>query len=182
MSLFYGSEYVMEMKIPIILALNFYSIGMLHAVYTYKSTLGLFRYGQYLLFLTGIINLIFDVVLGRLWGTFGIYLATMIARVITNLWYEPYAVYRYGLKKSPILYVKRYLAFAIILFFTGGVCYLLCSFCHFQIVGNVIVKMLICSIMPNTVFYLCFRRTSEFEYLSGSMKRILEKVIFRKQR
>lgn len=49
-SLFYGNEYVMEMKIPIILALNFYSIGMLHAVYTYKSTLGLFRYGQYLLF------------------------------------------------------------------------------------------------------------------------------------
>ena len=180
-SLFYGSEYVMEMKIPIILALNFYSIGMLHAVYTYKSTLGLFRYGQYLLFLTGIINLIFDVVLGRLWGTFGIYLATMIARVITNLWYEPYAVYRYGLKKSPILYIKRYLTFAIILFFTVGVCYLLCSFCHFPIVGNVIVKMLICSIMPNTVFYLCFRRTSEFEYLSGSMKRILEKVIFRKQ-
>lgn len=180
-SLFYGSEYVMEMKIPIILALNFYSIGMLHAVYTYKSTLGLFRYGQYLLFLTGIINLIFDVVLGRLWGTFGIYLATMIARAMTNLWYEPYAVYRYGLKKSPILYIKRYLTFAIILFFTGGVCYLLCSFCHFPIVGNVIVKMLICSIMPNTVFYLCFRRTSEFEYLSGSMKRILEKVIFRKK-
>lgn len=178
---FYGNEYVMEMKIPIILALNFYFLGMLHAVYTYKSTLGLFRYGQYLLFLTGIINLIFDVILGRIWGTFGIYLATTIARAMTNLWYEPYAVYRYGLKKSPILYVKRYLRFATILFFTGVVCYLLCSFCHFPIVGNVIVKMLICSIVPNTVFYLCLRRTSEFEYLSGSMKRILEKFIFRKK-
>ena len=176
-SLFYGSEYVMEMKIPIILALNFYSIGMLHAVYTYKSTLGLFHYGQYLLFLTGIINLIFDVIFGRIWGTFGIYLATMIARVMTNLWYEPYAVYRYGLKRSPILYVKRYLIFAVILSFTGGVCYLLCSFFHFPIIGNIIAKMLICSIVPNTFFFLCFRKTSEFEYLSGRMKHILERVM-----
>lgn len=180
-SLFYGNEYVMEMKIPIILALNFYSIGMLHAVYTYKSTLGLFRYGQYLLFLTGIINLIFDVILGRIWGTFGIYLATMLARAMTNLWYEPYAVYRFGLKKSPVLYVKRYLIFAVILFFTGGVCYLICGFCHFPIIENLIVKILICSIVPNAAFYLCFRRTNEFEYLSGKIKHILKKVIFRRE-
>ena len=154
---------------------------MLHAVYTYKSTLGLFRYGQYLLFLTGIINLIFDVILGRIWGTFGIYLATMLARAMTNLWYEPYAVYRFGLKKSPVLYVKRYLIFAVILFFTGGVCYLICGFCHFPIIENLIVKILICSIVPNAAFYLCFRRTNEFEYLSGKIKHILKKVIFRRE-
>ena len=105
--LFYGIDYVLPMRIPLILAINLYTIGMLHASYTYKSTLGLFRYGQYLLFLTGIINLVLDVILGRIYGVFGIYSATLIARLCTNLWYEPYAVYRYGLKKNPLLYLVR---------------------------------------------------------------------------
>lgn len=49
--LFYGEQFVMGLKIPLILALNFYSIGMIHASYTYKSTMGLFKYGQYILIL-----------------------------------------------------------------------------------------------------------------------------------
>lgn len=180
-SWFYGDSYVMTMDIPLILALNFYSIGMLHAVYTYKSTLGLFRYGQYLLFLTGIINLVLDVLLGRMWGTFGIYFATLIARICTNLWYEPYALYRYGLKKKPILYLKRYFTFAGILFLTGVICFIFCNMCNFSSVINALLKIIICSIIPNIIFYICFRNTQEFAYLSGSLKHILFKAIHRKK-
>lgn len=177
--LFYGKDYLMTFDIPLILAINFYTIGMLHAFYTYKSTLGLFRYGQYILFFTGIINLILDVILGRNWGTFGIYFATLVARLMTNIWYEPYAVYRYGLKKNPLLYFRRYGIFAIILTFTGGICYLLCRLCSFSVTWNIIVKMIICSIVPNGIFYICFRKTDEFQYLSNSAKEIISKILHR---
>lgn len=178
----FGSEYVMEIKIPFILAVNFYSIGMLHAVYTYKSTLGLFKYGQYLLFFTGIINLVLDVILGRAWGIFGIYCATLIARLVTNLWYEPYAVYKYGLKKNPILYAKRYAVFILILITTGVTCYLLCDLCNFSGIENVMIKVIICSIVPNIIFYLCFRKTKEFIYLHESLQQILISVIRRNRK
>lgn len=178
---FYGGEYVLSWEIPLILAINFYTIGMLHAVYTYKSTLGLFRYGQYLLFLTGIINLVFDVILGRVLGTFGIYLATLIARLMTNLWYEPYAVYRYGLKKDPKLYFKRYIRYAVILICTGAMCFGLCSLCNFNVIVNVLVKIVICSVVPNIVFFLCFKKTDEFTYLYASANRIILKLLHRKQ-
>ena len=177
---FYGGKYVLSWEIPVILAVNFYTIGMLHAVYTYKSTLGLFRYGQYILFLTGIINLLFDVILGRIFGIFGIYLATLIARLMTNLWYEPYAVYRYGLKKEPILYLKRYCWYAVILFCTGIVCYAICSMCNFVVVVNVFVKMIICSVIPNIIFFVCFKNTDEFAYLYASVKRISTKFLRKK--
>ena len=100
---------------------------MLQASYTYKNTLGLFRYGQYLLFLTGLINLGLDILLGNIWGTFGILLATLIARMCTNLWYEPYAVFKYGLNKNPMLYFLQYCRYAIILLFTGAICWGLCN-------------------------------------------------------
>lgn len=175
--LFYGPEYVLPIKIPLIIAINSYTIGMLQASYTYKSTLGLFRYGQYLLFLTGIINLVFDVILGRCWGVFGIYVATLIARACTNLWYEPYAVYQYGLKKNPLLYLIRYCHFGLVLIIAGAFSWGICNLCNFTLVGNVIAKLIICSIVPNCVFIISFRRTEEFAYLKASAIRICKKIM-----
>lgn len=173
--LFFGAEYVLPIRIPLIIAINSFTIGMLQACYTYKSTLGLFRYGQYLLFLTGIINLVLDIILGRIWGIFGIYIATLIARACTNLWYEPYAVYRYGLKKSPILYFKRYCTYIIVLLIGGGLSWLVCNMCSFSTIGNVAIKLVTCTVIPNTVFVIAFRKTNEFKYMRRSVKSIIKK-------
>lgn len=177
--LFYGQDYVMPLRIPFILAINFYTIGMLHASYTYKSTLGLFKYGQYILIFTGIINLILDIILGRQFGVFGIYVATLIARLCTNLWYEPYAIYKYGLHKNPLFYLLRYLCFTVVLFVTGAICYLLCNMCYFGLIWNIVMKCIICTVIPHFIFILCFFKTKEFNYLCDSAKRIVRKMFKR---
>lgn len=173
----YGAEYELPFRIPLIIAINSFTIGMLQAVYTYKSTLGLFRYGQFLLFFTGFINLVLDVVLGRRWGVFGIFLATLIARMITNLWYEPYAVYRYGLKKSPWIYWKRYASYLIVLVIAGGVSFMLCHLLEFPVIINAILKFIICCIVPNSVFILFFHKRPEFVYLKGTANYIKGKIL-----
>ena len=55
----FGEEYVLGISIPLVLAINFYIVGMQNAVYAYKNTMGLFRYGQYLLLLFRQCNLVF---------------------------------------------------------------------------------------------------------------------------
>ena len=179
--LVFGAEYVVPFYIPLIIAVNSFTIGMLQACYVYKSTLGLFRYGQNLLFLTGIINLLLDVVLGRLWGVFGIFLATLSARLCTNLWYEPYAIFRYGFQKSPWLYARRYARFWGILLLTGGICWALCSLCHFSIAVNVLLKIVICTLVPNGLFLLFFAGSEELAYLKGTARRVVGKVLKRRQ-
>ena len=172
----FGEKYVLPFYIPLIIAINWYTIGMLQASYTYKSTLGLFRYGQYLLFFTGFINIVLDVILGRAWGVFGILFATFIARACTNLWYEPYAVFRYGLKKNLLLYWKEYCKYGGILLLIAGICSFMCGLCRFSIVWNVIVKFAICSIVPNAIIILIFRKTEEFQYLYDKMQLVIRKV------
>lgn len=68
----FGENYVLEIEIPIVLAINFYMLGMQCVVGMYKSTMGLFRYGQYMLLLTALLNLVGDFILGRYWGLIGI--------------------------------------------------------------------------------------------------------------
>lgn len=176
-AMLYGETYRLSADIPIILAINLFTIGMLHASYTYKSTLGLFRHGQYLLFFTGIINLVLDIVLGKKFGVFGIYLATLIARLCTNLWYEPYAVYRYGFNKNPVIYLKRYLGFIVVLLTAGSLTGFICSFCNFSAAVNMICKAAICTIIPNSLFVVIFWRTEEFGYLKNRANQIIRKLL-----
>lgn len=177
-NLCFGSKFVLGFEIPLILAINFYLVGMQNAVWAYKNTMGLFRYGQYLLLVTGAINLVLDFVFGYQWGMFGIFLASAVSRILTNVWYDPYAVYKYGLKMNPINYFKKYLQYAFTLFFTTLVCYLICKMITFNIFVNVILKLIICSLIPNAMFFLFYHNTNEGKYLISAAKRIITRVLY----
>ncbi len=182
--LMFGESYVLSMNIPFVIALNFYMVGMQNAVWTYKNTMGLFRQGRYLLIVTAAINLICSLWLGKIWGLFGILLATAISRALTNIWYDPYAIFKYGIKEKVSVYYKKYGLYALILVLTGGVCYWICSFVRYSPMVNVILKFMICCIIPNIIFILCFCRWEEFQYYRelgrSLLKRTKDKII-RKQ-
>lgn len=175
--LFFGKQYIMNISIPFVIALNFYIVGMQNAVWTYKNTLGLFRPGRYLLIVTAIINLVCSIWLGNVWGLFGVYLATAISRVLTNVWYEPYAIFKYGFKMRVRSYYLKYIEFFLILILTGGICYWLCTMINLTPIMDVLIKMIICTIIPNVLFILCFFRKKEFKYLFETVQRLLKKVL-----
>lgn len=177
--LFFGEAYVMELWVPIILAINFYMLGMQCVVGLYKSTMGLFRYGQYVLLFTAVLNLIGDILLGQLWGVFGIFLATALARALTNTWYEPFVVFKHGFHRKFTPYIIRYLLYAGLLVGTGAVCWASCKLISIPLILRIIVKCLICIIFPNTIFLLAFRKQPEFQYLRRTLSSLKLKVIGR---
>lgn len=171
--LLFGESYVLPQSIPVILAINFYMVGMQTAVLNYKSTMGLFRYGQYLLLITAAINILGDIVLGSRFGLFGIFAATAVSRLFTNAWYEPYAVYKYGLHRNPIQYLWIYLKYLVILILCTGVCYFLCAMLPVSLVPRIIIKILVCSAIPNLVFFLAYGRTEEGKFLKEKVDGVL---------
>ncbi|SDB06762.1 lipopolysaccharide biosynthesis protein [Eubacterium oxidoreducens] len=166
----FGEDYMMNLAIPIILAFNFYMVGMQNAVLSFKTTLGLFKYGQYILIITALINIGLSLLLGHFWGVFGVLLATAISRAVTNTWYEPYAVFKHGLHVKPALYLKRYLFYLIILLISGGICYFLCSLVEITLLIDIIVKFIICSIVPNLVFWIFLHKQAEYKDGIGMLK------------
>lgn len=171
----FGENYVLAISIPLILAMNFYIVGMQNAVYAYKNTLGLFRYGQYLLLITALINLLLDIILGKKLGILGIYIATFVARSVTNVWYEPYAVFKYGFRRSFWVYVKKYVEYILVLVFTGSICYYLCEKCTYSIIANIFIKIAICSIVPNTIYFLIYAKSDEGKYIISILNKLHKK-------
>jgi len=88
--------------------------------------------------------------------------ATFLSRAITNLWYDPYVVYKHGFGKNPLVYLKKYLNFAGILLGTICVCGIICRMVNYGIFVNVIIKCVVCTLIPNVIFYIIFRKYNEF--------------------
>lgn len=176
----FGAEYVLPLQIPLVMAVNFYTVGMMNAVWTYKHTLGLFRYGRFLQILTGILNITFSVLLGTWFGLFGILLATVFSRACTSLWFDPYAVYRHGFGKSPMEYLTIYLRYLAILLVAAALCRLSFLMVGGSLLLRTLAKIVLCSLVTNLVFLAAFWRTSEFAKLKGILKQILNKLLRRK--
>lgn len=175
-SICFGTRYILGQNIVIISAINFYVVGMQNAVWTYKTTMGLFDYGKYLVVGTGVINIILSIILGQKWGLFGILLATFISRIVTNVWYDPYAVLKYGFKDNPMEYFGTYIKYLIV----GVMTFTITRICASIITGNMLVmfiwKLIICILIPNILFIIIFCRQEEFIYLKEKSKGIVNKL------
>lgn len=172
-----GNRFILPINITIILAINFYMVGMQNAIWTFKNTMGLFRYGRYILLITAILNLILSMLLGKYLGLFGILLATAISRILTNAWYDPYAVYRYGLECKSREYFKRYLEFLIILILNLLITRLVCNFIIVSNIWTLLLKILICTVISNTVFIILLCKKREFMYFKNFIINILKPIL-----
>lgn len=170
--LLFGAQYILDKKISLILSINFIMVGMLNSVWTYKHTLGLFKKGRFVQFFTGIINIILSIILGKYLGLFGILFATCLSRLFTSFWYDPCVVFKYGLKKSPVSYFKNYSIYMFVLILTTFVCYFLVGKIEANTISTVLLQIVLCSMLINVVFALCFFKKKEFKKLIDLVKNI----------
>ena len=177
----FGAEYVLPLEISLIMATNFYTSGVTNIVGTYKHTLGLFHYGRFVQVLTGIFNIVLSIVLGCCWGLFGIMAATLISRVLTHLWYTPYVVFKYGFQRKVLDYWRPYFSYTVALIIIGILCQASFSLLSGSHALQTAMKILLCTVIPNSIFVLFFYRTAEFKRLSHYCTTLLHRVLNRQK-
>ena len=176
-TLLFGGKYILPQSIPIVLAISFYTSGVTNVVSTYKHTLGLFHYGRFIQLFTAIINIVLSIILGNYWGLFGIFLATIIARILTHLWYTPFVVYKYGFRRNPVEAAITYVKYLAILCVAGCLCAFILPLISCSLQIQIILKAVLCSVIVNVVFLLFFARTSEFAKAKQYLSRLVGKIL-----
>lgn len=175
-SLWIGEQYILSPLIVLVLVINFYIYGMQNAVWTYRGTMGLFIYGKYRPLFSAVINIVISVILAKYIGLIGALLGTTITRVITNVWYDPIIIFKYGFKKSTMPYYKVYIQYFIILIFT----FISTIFLISNISGNglisFIIKISICILSTAIIFIISFCKRMEFKYLFNSLRRLSREI------
>lgn len=101
-------------------AANFYLVGVMSPISTFRAATGMFKQTRYVYLLTAVINVVLSVALGSVFGLTGILVATAIARLVTNTWYEPFVLFSRHLDGGAGRYLRFHLLVLVILAFTAA--------------------------------------------------------------
>lgn len=168
-----GKELLLEKTVFIVILLNFYLTGMRTAIATFKDKAGLFVQDKYAPLIEGGINLISSLVLVKYYGLAGIFMGTTISTITTIFWTQPCIVYKHVFMKPVQSYFIKYGFFAMLTF---GACFATTFICTIIVAGNdfisLVIKGMICLIVPNLIYICIFYKNAEFQYLKNIFTRI----------
>lgn len=167
-----GGRFVLGLPISIAIAINFFVAGYMNTLWVFRSTLGLFKQGKFRPILVAILNIVLSIVLGRLWGVFGVLFATFLSRAAISLWYDPLILHRYGFEVSCKPFFARYFRRVLLLI---AVLIAMLTIRHVVLssattVLRFAVMTMVTAIVPNAIFWLAYRRCEEYAYFRSIVK------------
>ena len=106
----FGSEYLLDDTVVIIIVINFATNFMQNVVRIYRDASGLFVRGKYRAVLAAVMNLIISIILVKKIGLAGVFLGSIISRMVTTWWFDAWILYKYGFHTSSWPFFRNFLA------------------------------------------------------------------------
>ena len=170
-----GSQFILDKFVLIILVLNFYISGMKASIGIYKDAAGIFWEDRYIPIIESIINIVFSIILVKIYGLAGVFLGTFISSLVVVLYSLPHYVFEKVFDKKAIIYFKQYFKYFIVTLITLVLITLITNFINIEsIFIKLILDAIICFIVINLNFFILFKNTEEFKYIYNMIKDILK--------
>ncbi|MCM1101476.1 MAG: hypothetical protein NC079_08240 [Clostridium sp.] len=176
--LWVGESYLLSQGTVLVIAINFYITGMRLTVVTFKDASGLFWPDRYKPLVECVINIALSIPLAIRYGVAGVLLGTIGSTLGVAFWVEGYVLFKHLFAKNMKTYLLKQLYYAGITVVVGAFCYFLNLFFVDGGMGEFILRILICLIVPNGIYMLWFWRTNECKYFWGLIKRQLKRGKF----
>ncbi|MDX5476463.1 MAG: sugar translocase [Bacillaceae bacterium] len=171
-----GEHLVLNQFVVLFIVLNFFTAGMQNAPTTYRETTGLFKKGKYRPVIAAMINIFSSILFIKTFGVAGVFMGTIFSRLCTYFWYDPFVIFKYTFKRPVKEYFIKMIYYYALLIVILVVLEIFFSFVTFDnTLLTFLIKLFLCTIIPNIVIYMAFRRSEELKYLLNIMKPLINK-------
>lgn len=169
--LIWGETYLLSRAVLYLLVADFFFHSFQSVINVMRDTTGTFVQGKYRMFVSAIINVIASILLARIMGIEGVILGTILSRLLVSVWFDPFVLYKYFFRKSPLHYLSRlgvyFIAImgvaAVVDFATSG---LKQSWFTFVLCG-------VLSVFTIPILFFIFYRTMESRDFQSRIRKIL---------
>lgn len=172
----FGNTYVFSRDITLVLCLVFYIKGMRQACLIFRDSMGLFRYDWMKAVAEMIINVVASLILGKMFGTIGVFIGTIICTLTTSTWVEPYVLYKHKLKEGLAGYYLKWILYTGIMLATLFTTAKICQLISLGGFGGIIIKAILSFAITNLVFLLVYSKTREFSYCMTKAKGLVKTI------
>ena len=160
-----GPDFILDSGITLIIVVNFYIGGMRSATLAYRDTLGLFWNDRFKPLAEAAINLVASILLLKWLGIAGVLWGTLISTLTTSFWIEPYILYKYAFHKPLRGYFAMYAAYFFATLCAAIVTWRVSMLLRSSGLWELVLKGVLCLVLPNLLFLACFFRSSACRHL-----------------
>ncbi len=184
--LWLGEQFLLSENIVMVLTADFFVTNMIRVVAVFRTANGLFVNGKYRPVIMAILNIVLSVIMVKPLGIFGVLLATVVSRVVTQMWYDPWLIYSNIFSKrntdcSVMEYYASYIKYLLTIIASIILAKLISKGSSNLILleDNSLVQLLVAVvtsiIVSNAVFFLLWGRNDNCRYIMEKFKHILKK-------
>lgn len=164
-TLWIGKEFLFNNSIVLIIVINYFLAASRISTKVFREAAGMFSKIKYVMGLTAIINIILSIILGKLFGIGGVFIATIIAVLSTYYWYEPKVLIETQFGCSSRQYFINQGKGILLVIISVILTYLCTSFLKEVSIVNFIMKAIICCFVSNIFYVAMLWKNEEFKYL-----------------
>lgn len=186
MELWVGQDLMLDLSVVICLCVYFFVFEINTLLNLYKDAAGMWHEDRWRPLITSLANLALNLTMVQIWGLYGVILSTVVSTLCIGLPWLIHNLFTVIFEKK---YIKNYL---LHLFFYTAVSLAVCAVTYF-ICGLLplptwlllIVRAMICCIVPNALFFAAYRKMPEFaqtleladKMTNGRFNKIFKKLV-----
>lgn len=185
MELWVGKDLMLDYAIVICFVIYFYVYEVNQLLNTYKDAGGIWHEDRFRPLVTAICNLLLNLIMVQFWGLYGIILSTVLSMLLVGM---PWLFHNLFTMLFENKNMKKYVASIVFYVFVsacaGAVSVIVCNRINLGLWITLVVRLILCIIIPNAIFLAVYHRTDEFKQsvllvnkmLPGKIDFIVKKV------
>lgn len=171
--LWIGEEYLLSSIILFVLTINFYQKTSRLTYKSFKTAAGIFYEDRFVPIIEATINIVISVLLAKKIGLVGVFIGTIVSGLSLWCYSYPKYVYKNLFQKKYLNYAKETIGYISMFLIT---LYITITITDIFIINNIflqlIIRFLICLIIPNLIIIICFNKTDNFKYYIKLFKKL----------
>ena len=172
-----GKDVLLREDVAILFAVYFYSRKTGTMIWTYKSAGGIWKEGRYVPLISAMVNLVLNLILVNYIGLRGVLLSTIMAMLLISVpfggkvLFDVYFNYDHAWKNYMFSQVKMFLLTLLM----GTVTYSICKMFPLQGFVCLLVRGIICLIIPSLLLWLCYHNDPRLKGMGLLLQRVIHK-------
>ena len=184
MKIWMGEKYMFSYGVVILLCIYFYSLEMGVIRGAYSDAKGLWYENRYRAIAESITNIVLNIILVKFLGIYGIILGTLISLLIINFGYGSQILFKYYFVNEKIS--DYFISHGIYALTTSIICvitFIICNLINCSGLLEIILKLLICVIIPNVLYIIVYSKTKIFKEAMSLLKKlpVFKKILRKKE-
>lgn len=164
MELWVGKDLMLSFLAVICFVVYFFVRQMNSLFNMYKDASGMWHEDRFRPLVAALTNLVLNLILVQLIGIYGILISTVVAIICVGMPWLLRNLFTVIFERKHFLdYLKKLLYYCIIILISCIVTYAICAKINFGLLTTLIVRGVVCVVIPNIIYLVAYKKKTEFK-------------------